>query len=647
MTPEERLALDLALLDAEVALLEELDARGIVPADARRQPTAGELRAGVRFSELDRIVEEAAQLVARKADRVRTALLDGLAEVLSPAMGEEDPYVALARLVELADPTHPEALPGLRQLIDDVSAEIEADLLEAARQGGAQVLDEATRQGLPARLLPDVDPIDDTVRAAAKAAAQRVATQPVTRLLGVALEAGQRAAQRADASGYDVVADAIDAAESTPADGTVDQARQAANSAHGLGRTNVAKAAPEPREVYASELLDRNTCGPCGEIDGRTYVNLEAALVDYPGAGGYVECEGGARCRGTLVLVWDTESTPTLDGPGDGRRGGDGHTPDRTPRGPATGGPRPDPGVSPTPSTGALLVDSSGTVTAPRTIEAEVPAPVEPDAPTAPPVDPELEQLTTAELNRQLRDPNLDQAARLRAADELDRRDAGTSAYRNPDADPGWADFDLEDTAGDVVDYGELEALQAATFEDEARNLGVVTGKPGRRIDHVREAFDLEAHRFALDAEAATKGILIRRDRLEEFRAKYGSNTDVLFTGPARIGYYYASEELRGFWHARPRTTFAEFAVDSGISDAKTVARAKAAREARDEAILRAEEDPAKREQRKREADAERRRRDHNRNSAGRQLERAQRRAAAERRRAERIARDLGDTGGG
>ena len=55
---------------------------------------------------------------------------------------------------------------------------------------------------------------------------------------------------------------------------------------------------------YASELLDSNTCTPCSQIDGMEYANPDEALADYP-AGGYSECEGGPRCRGSVVTVFD------------------------------------------------------------------------------------------------------------------------------------------------------------------------------------------------------------------------------------------------------------------------------------------------------------------------------------------------------
>jgi len=57
---------------------------------------------------------------------------------------------------------------------------------------------------------------------------------------------------------------------------------------------------------YASELLDSNTCGPCLDVDGSELTQDEAFEM-YAG-GGYIDCEGGGRCRGTVVAVYDGES---------------------------------------------------------------------------------------------------------------------------------------------------------------------------------------------------------------------------------------------------------------------------------------------------------------------------------------------------
>lgn len=580
------LDLEVALLEAEVDLLTRMADAGIVPPGARRQPTAGELRAGVLFAELDRIVDDAARVIADHADTVRATTLDALAEYLAPAMAEEDPYAVVRALMALKDPTTGTTLPGLSAVVDDAAAAIEETITATAHAGAAQVVDEAVRQGIPADLAPRAPSVlPAEVRQAGTTAARRVALAPLDRLLGAAIEAGTRAATGHEASGYDVVDAAITGAEDASTAGTEDLARQAANVAHGQGRTAAASTGPRAREVYASELLDRNTCGPCATVDGRTYRDLTAGLVDYPGAGGYVGCDGGSRCRGTLVIVWDTEAAPTLDLPGDNP--GNTPRPDRTPRGPSGVG-RPE-HIGPD---GAVIP-----------LAPTVPA-VDPHADPASRLDPDLADYTDDELRATLAqaeaagsDDALEQAVRY--ADELDAR-AATTTRITLDPDEVLLDDWTGGTAGDYVG-------RAVTEADTYRRL---TGAPrGRRVDLVKADWDLEVERTGVDAEAATNGNLIRADRAAEFARKYGTRVDVMHTGPARVAYYYASEELKAFWRERPRITFAEFAVQYGIDDAKTLERARKAATARQQAEAVAEEDPARRAARKAAADKERRRR--------------------------------------
>lgn len=61
--------------------------------------------------------------------------------------------------------------------------------------------------------------------------------------------------------------------------------------------------------LYGHEVNDRNTCPPCREVNGRWLGNtdqMSTVVLSYPeGAyGGYVHCEGGSRCRGTIFGVW-------------------------------------------------------------------------------------------------------------------------------------------------------------------------------------------------------------------------------------------------------------------------------------------------------------------------------------------------------
>lgn len=56
--------------------------------------------------------------------------------------------------------------------------------------------------------------------------------------------------------------------------------------------------------MRASEFLDGGTCEPCREIDGSVLPSIEAATLAYGGAG-YLFCEGGVRCRGTMRANWE------------------------------------------------------------------------------------------------------------------------------------------------------------------------------------------------------------------------------------------------------------------------------------------------------------------------------------------------------
>ncbi len=78
--------------------------------------------------------------------------------------------------------------------------------------------------------------------------------------------------------------------------------------AQNAARIETLRAAPSAA-LYANETLDRNTCGPCRKINGRWLGNskngtdLEQVEKLYPFSG-YIDCEGGVQCRGTIVGAW-------------------------------------------------------------------------------------------------------------------------------------------------------------------------------------------------------------------------------------------------------------------------------------------------------------------------------------------------------
>ncbi|MFI7449549.1 hypothetical protein ACIBQX_18780 [Nonomuraea sp. NPDC049714] len=83
-----------------------------------------------------------------------------------------------------------------------------------------------------------------------------------------------------------------------------DQLGAALSQAQASGRFAVLDAAPAADQYIASEVLDAATCGPCRDIDGHTFDDLDAARAAY-GNGSYVLCEGGIRCRGTVFALFN------------------------------------------------------------------------------------------------------------------------------------------------------------------------------------------------------------------------------------------------------------------------------------------------------------------------------------------------------
>jgi hypothetical protein len=139
--------------------------------------------------------------------------------------------------------------------------------------------------------------------------------QARTGLIGAwqATQAGTHALQMVTAAGP---ADASRAGSATDqflaglSDRTLwDQLGAALTAAQNAGRMSFLDAAPEAAGTamyVASEINDQNECTPCSDIDGTTFDSVQAAGDAYPN-GGYLYCEGGMRCRGTVIAIWGGE----------------------------------------------------------------------------------------------------------------------------------------------------------------------------------------------------------------------------------------------------------------------------------------------------------------------------------------------------
>lgn len=637
-----------ALLAAQVTALEadvylEQIRLGIIPLGARRLATPAELEARVLFADRDDAHRRRVGRLMATAAGVRASALDALADravtIAASAGTGADVAAELARLSSSFDRATlgdevAEAITGAR---DVIRAELEA----AADEATAELLDEAAEQGVPDAFLNRA-PLTADDYATLDTAADRLARQPAEHLLTVAAD---YSAAPAIAAGdpTDAAYGALDAAEQASTRATEDVARQAATTGSGTGRRlGIAGVTAQPARIYASELLDKNTCSACGVVDGTEYASLADALAAYPNAEGYIGCAGGGRCRGTLVIVWQTEEPPTVGPP-------PAPPPDMTPPGPGRPGPPP---TGPSPSGPAVLSpEFDADEVARRRAERAATTGPAPTPPPAPAVDTELLAMTDAEVEaamlRAIDTGDIDAAERF--ALEADYRADWSTANPLDEADfygnltrPYDYRLDPRATPAQVADIdaaAAAEARAASEHYDQLTSAGIdvdtftvsAPGTPaaGRRIDRLRVEYDDHVYQQYLAAEDVTRGTLIRADRYDEFVAKYGPDSVALFSGPARQAYYYASRELRDYWETHPRLAFEEFAEAAGVRSAKIRQRAEASRQSRESARRLAEEDVELRRARRNN------RRPRRPLTEGERLERDRARQARERRRIE------------
>ena len=132
---------------------------------------------------------------------------------------------------------------------------------------------------------------------------------------GMAISAGREAlrVQSPGMSGRQV-ADAVEVFLASQSDAAArTELGGALTGAQNSARVETFRAAPVAA-LYANEKLDNNTCQNCRAIDGR-FIGLtsDGTTMDevdrlYP-MGGYVDCLGRARCRGTITGVWRPQQT--------------------------------------------------------------------------------------------------------------------------------------------------------------------------------------------------------------------------------------------------------------------------------------------------------------------------------------------------
>lgn len=193
-------------------------------------------------------------------------------------------------------------IPLNEGLVGEGAVKLRMAMMTLAALAAQRVVDEAAHQGV------NIGPIsisEDQVHEFAKA----VATSLAKRLL---LAAGREALRRMTPSSTsaEVVQGVRQHLESFSDRDELDQLGGALTNAQNSARIATLRSAPEAA-YYADETLDKNTCAYCRQVDGRWLGNdLDKVERLYPN-GGYIDCEGGPRCRGTVVAVFRPATTDT------------------------------------------------------------------------------------------------------------------------------------------------------------------------------------------------------------------------------------------------------------------------------------------------------------------------------------------------
>lgn len=227
--------------------------------------------------------------------------LAGLLEAWEPVA--EAQFEELARQIETAvEAGDTEALADLAVDSGEASRVLRGALADMAETAAAQMAAEAAEQGVKVR----PPRLDKSLRNAFDSELVEIAVVTAGLLAAdVAAGAGREALRLLvpNVSGAEVAEKVGGFLRGLKNWFRRDQLGGALHRAQNTGRVATLQAAPRAR-YFATERNDSNRCDPCTDIDGTEFDDLDAVQAAY-GTGGYLRCEGGIRCRGTVTAVWE------------------------------------------------------------------------------------------------------------------------------------------------------------------------------------------------------------------------------------------------------------------------------------------------------------------------------------------------------
>lgn len=250
--------------------------------DLKRQPLPFEVTAGVDFAAMEETFEQGRETLIDAYRAAQAAQVEQLVAGVAAADGDA---VKLAQLT--CDPVDVDVLA--------------APMLAIAEEGVGSAQAEHEAQMAPNAKAPfSGAEVDDA--ALERVVTERAEAAALTLSAGLAGSASKKAAAVSTLEPEAAATIVRDHLEGLSDAALTEQLGGATQQAYNQGRFTYMEAAG-PKEVYASEILDQNTCSACNGIDGEEWATLAEARTAYP-VGGYVECEGGLRCRGTAVAVY-------------------------------------------------------------------------------------------------------------------------------------------------------------------------------------------------------------------------------------------------------------------------------------------------------------------------------------------------------
>ena len=276
------------LLRDELVILAEAEDGSSVP-HATRPLSDAERASGVRFGEIQAIQDTLLEAVAPAVTAV-------MAATAGAVVAESRRAAMAATMLNVLDQWRTSPPAVVAEAVEKAAAVVDEALAVSYRESARLVAAEAARQGVTIQAA-------ETVPTWTQTQARVVANSAADKVLGAAHTVYEQPRAVITLPAPEEVQEAVTGlSDRVP----IDKARQANHAVVNEARFETVEANQrQPAWVWATEILDGSTCGPCAKIDETEWSTVAEAREHYPPGGGYKHCAGGTRCRGSAVFVYE------------------------------------------------------------------------------------------------------------------------------------------------------------------------------------------------------------------------------------------------------------------------------------------------------------------------------------------------------